>query len=196
MLQNLAQQMISNLCDEAEEYSLVHDELSASSGIHVKGTEGQSESPLWHEIRAFRITGTSFKDYANHPEKMAAALWATKRDLSHLKSIKWGKEKEDVARKDYEEKTGMKVTCCGIFVSRKCPVFAASPDGIVLCPNGRILIEIKCPFSLKDNDLSAPQNLKCAFLDSSLSLKKSHQYFYQIQLGMYVTGCKLTHFIV
>ena len=189
------------------------DPLSTASGVHVSGTELQSESPnlfafvpchdcvdrgerytLWHQIRALRITGTSFKNYAtSDPKKLAASLWAEKPDLSHLKSIQWGREKEDEARRDYQRQTGSNVTCCGIFVSRENSLFAASPDGIV---NG-ILLEIKCPYSIRDIDLNLSKVAhKCSFLDKDLRLRRTHTYFYQIQLGMFVTGCRETHFVV
>ena len=106
-----------------------------------------------------------------------------------------GSEKEEEARLAYELKYGTEVTTCGMFISREKPLFAASPDGLI--ESGQILLEIKCPFSLRDVDLNAPNaKITVPFLDSQLSLRKSHQYFYQIQLGMFVTGCKLTHFFV
>ena len=117
-----------------------------------------------------------------------------KPDLSNLKSIQWGREKEEQARKDYECATGSSVICCGIFISKKNPLFASSPDGLV----NETLLEIKCPYSLKDINLTDPaasKNVKCSFLDRNLNLRRSHLYFYQIQLGMYVTGCRKTHFV-
>ena len=194
--------MLSAQRDEMEDMSEMEEffqdqvSLSTTSGVHVPFTEEQSESWLWHSVRRMRITGSTFKDFAGNPEKMAAAQWSEKKDLSVLKAIIWGKEKESEARSAYEKKTGKKVTCCGIFISRERPLFAASPDGIVEEPTGNVLIEIKCPYSLRDNDLKDPKKVSNYFLDSNLCLKRSHQYFYQIQLGMYVTGCRSTHFIV
>ena len=200
--------MFYHMKTEADFYE--QDPLSTSFGAHVTGTEAQSEclSPckcpmeseclcqsLWHQIRKMRITGTSFKEFSSNPEKLAISQWIKKRDLGHLKSISWGREKESVARLDYEEKTGNRVTNCGIFISKQCPLFAASPDGLVLSDN-IVLIEIKCPFSLKDSDLNPSDVAKCAYLDGNACLRQSHQYFYQIQLGMFVTGAKITHFVV
>ena len=127
---------------------------------------------------------------------MAAHLWKERPDLSKVKAVQWGKEKEEEARKEYEIKTGSKVICCGIFISRERPLFAASPDGLVENSDGRVLIEIKCPWSLKNKDLSTTEIPATSFLDRELKLKRSHSYYYQIQLGMYCTGSKLTHFVV
>ena len=71
------------------------DPLSTSAGIHVTGTENQNDSELWHSLRFLRITGSTFKEYSSNPEKMAAALWKPKQDLSRVKSIQWGRERED-----------------------------------------------------------------------------------------------------
>ena len=129
---------------------------------------------------------------------MAADQWKIKQDLSKLKSIQWGKEKDAEARRQYEEKTGNDVICCGIFISTKNSLFAASPDGIVKQDSGSVLIEIKCPASLREVDLESqlPDTFNSDFLDKQVCLKRNHQYMFQIQLGMYVTGCRKTHFVV
>ena len=183
-------QMLAALAHDVRGHLL--NPLSTLSGVHVGGTEDQSESDLWHNLRKIRITGSSFKDFATNPEKMAAAQWTKKPDISHLNAIKWGKENEDTGRRAYEQKTGNIVTCCGLFISKKNPLFAASPDGIV--QNRGVMIEIKCPHSLKDCDLES--EVTCAFLDKDLLLRRSHGYYYQIQLGMYCTGLKKTDFVV
>ena len=211
VLKALVNRMLDHFNDDVLEYT--QDPLSTASGVHVSGTEGQSESTLgggdshsemdtaklppslWQSIRAMRITGSTFKEYSTNPGKVASSLWSPKPNLSRVKSIRWGTEKEPEARLAYEEKTGLSVTCCGIFVSKSLPLFGASPDGLISCPAGNILLEIKCPFSLKDNDLKIPSKVKIPFLDSNLKLRKTHQYFFQIQLGMFVTGCKSTHFV-
>ena len=190
VLQALVLDMLSNFQDEVMKH--LTDSFSTASGVHVTGTEDQSESDLWHSLRRMRVTGSSFKDFASNPEKMAAKQWSQKPDLGHLTAIKWGNEHEDEARKAYEKKTGNTVSCCGLFISKQTPLFAASPDGIVLS-QGK-MIEIKCPYSLRSHDLKSP--VTCAFLDKDLSLRRSHGYFYQIQLGMFCTGFKKTDFIV
>ena len=91
-------------------------------------------------------------------EKVASALWFKKCDMSHVKSICWGTENVAVARDAYERERGHTVKICGIFISRRRPLFAASPDGIFQDSRSgeNILIEIKCPFALKYHDLTPP----------------------------------------
>ena len=191
VLNQLVFKMLSHFAHDVQGY--LTDPLSTVSGVHVGGTEEQSESDLWHSLRSMRITGSTFKEYANNPIKMAASQWSKKPDLSMLVAIKWGKDNEDTARKAYEKKTGSTVTCCGLFISKRMPLFAASPDGMVLNEGEGTMIEIKCPHSLRQSDLQSP--VSCAFLDKDLSLRKSHSYYFQIQLGMYCTGLKKTDFV-
>ena len=79
-------------------------------------------------------------------------------------------------------------------------MFGATPDGIV----GSHLIEIKCPFILKDaepTDLNGltkqqKQSFFCELSGTDLRLKRSHKYYSQVQAQMFVTGFKKCIFIV
>ena len=70
------------------------------------------------------------------------------------------------------------------------PWLAASPDGIVLDRNENYkLLEIKCPFSCKDNRIDVK------YLQGG-KLQESHAYYTQIQLQMYCTQAKETDLFV
>ena len=94
----------------------------------------------------------------------------------------------------------------GMWIDPAYPQLAASPDGLVNDPTeGKGLLEIKCPYMLRDsqpNDFSAlsssQQNSLCCKLDSCgrLQLKQSHAYYYQIQMQMGVVGMKFCDFVV
>ena len=168
--------------------------------MHVNGTEEQSDSELWHELRKFRVTGSKFKDYVKgDPVKMAAAQWKPPVDLGKVRSVKWGRENEDNARIDYERAKNVKISKCGLFVSDEDPIFAASPDGVN--KSEKCLLEIKCPFSLKDVQLNTLENVPSSQFFTcpeagKLVLKQNHAYFYQVQLAMYVTGYRKTDFMI
>jgi hypothetical protein len=194
VLRSLCIQLETELVGSLSQYE--SSTMTTASGVHVDGTEAQAASPLWHKMRHLRVTGSRFKNFCLNPMKMAKDLWKEHSDLSFVKSIQWGQENEDVARQEYEDKSDCLVTTCGIFVSKENPVFAASPDGLI--QGG--LIEIKCPFSLREEDLfNLSDSAKLLFqyrdTNGNLHLKRSHSYFYQIQLGMFVTGYPFTDFI-
>ena len=69
-------------------------------------------------------------------------------------------------------------------------------DGLI--DNGRGLLEIKCPYSLKDSDLKSETRGGSFYNVSNgkLILRRSHSYFFQIQCQMYVTGARYTDFFI
>jgi hypothetical protein len=84
---------------------------------------------------------------------------------------------------------------------------AVSPDGVIISNRSLVqsmsakgLLEIKCPFSLKDIDVSnMPAVASSQFFtcdNGKLSLKRHHSYYFQIQLGMFVTGCQYSDFVI
>lgn len=190
--QSLADQLSTAPCDVA---------LSTDSGLHIKGTESQGESEDWHKYRNLRVTGSTLKYFISSVSARTALLW-NPPDIGHLIAIKWGRSHEGIARKAYEEQELCNVMLCGFFVSKIDPLFGVSPDGIIVHKDGFIVLEIKCPFTLKDMEFSEVENLPLSKkgtlpfrinLDKSISVKKSHSYYYQIQLSMFVTGAKYAH---
>ena len=81
---------------------------------------------------------------------------------------------------------------------------AASPDGLVLDPSNDDelgLVEIKCPFRAKDATLINLCTGKCNgfFLkhsDGQLSLKRNHDYYYQVQGQMHILKRNWCDFVV
>ena len=57
-------------------------------------------------------------------------MWVEKQDISDLAQIKWGKNNEMKAIEKYNQIYTDPIEKCGIFVSKKIPYVAASPDGI------------------------------------------------------------------
>ena len=79
------------------------------------------------------------------------------------------------------------------------PFLGASPDGIISCVCcGKGVLEIKCPFSIKEG---LPENLdKPDFFmtrqDDRWTLKRDHAYYYQIQLQLQVCQLHYCDFVV
>ena len=96
------------------------------------------------------MTASSMKDWACNAIKKANNIWKPPADLGHVRSIDWGVSHEQLARSEYEKKTGNVVTSVGLCISRKYPVLAASPDGIM----DTKVLEIKCPFVLREHSPS------------------------------------------
>jgi hypothetical protein len=192
--------VLLTLCTEFQiglrDVSRFADALSNDSAFHIAGTEEQNNSPLWHQLRGCRITASRFKDFVTNPLGAAKKVWSAKQDLGHLRSMAWGVDHEPIARLAYIEWTGRSVIEVGLYISKKNPLFGASPDGVL--ENGLGLLEIKCPLSLKDSDLSLVTKSGHFYTcdNGKLKLRHSHPYFYQVQLQMFVTGATYTDFFI
>lgn len=101
---------------------------------------------------------------------------------------------------------GCTIIDCGLVVPHNEPHLAATPDGILQCDcHGRIIIEIKCPYSHRNKLVMDAAREDRSFAlrierdeegEENLVVDKNHQYYYQCQLQMYVTGTKLCYFII
>lgn len=95
----------------------------------------------------------------------------------------------------------------GFFISMETPQVGASPDGIIHCScHGWAAIEIKCPVWMKDMKSleevleyvnKSKKHATCLIIENNeLHLDKDHDYYYQVQLQMYVLKYKFCDFFV
>ena len=113
------------------------------------------------------------------------------------KATEWAKTNEPVVHLEYIKLTPkttrkLSVVETGLFVSCKNPIFGASPDGIVNreCHESGLL-EIKCPWTHRDKseiDYAKLEESCLEVVDNKIALKKSHSYYYQVQMQLAVTG--------
>ena len=89
----------------------------------------------------------------------------------------------------------------GFIINPSFPFLGASPDGAVYDPSNQDqpfgFVEVKCPYSARDKTLEAAANLGfcCTSTSSSLTLKKHHAYYAEIQGQMAIgelTWCDLS----
>ena len=106
-----------------------------------------------------------------------------------------GKTYEKIAISRFENKTGLKVQSCGLFIHENFPFLAATPDGIV---GEDEIVEVKCPFAGRDCEIKPGKNF--AFLnytsDQKVTLKSNHNYMYQIQGQLAISKKKNCYFVV
>lgn len=119
--------------------------------------------------------------------------------------IKWGIDNESIAGSQLlaiftnsESHENLKLIESGLHTSTEFPFIAASPDGIISCDCcGCGCVEVKCPYSIKDEFITA----NCDFLtrsgeDNALRLDLEHKLYYQVQTQMGVTGTDFCYIIV
>ena len=104
--------------------------------------------------------------------------------------MKYGRLKEEDARKKYQDVRGVQALKCGLIISKNFKWLCGSPDAIAIDEEGnRILVEIKCPSSNKQSKI----NVKYV---KNEKLVQSSEYFTQIQLLMFLTKCQLAHLFI
>ena len=111
------------------------------------------------------------------------------KSIQHLPQIRWGNTNEENAASSFFKEAlkhhdTPQIQHCGIFACKQFPFISASPDRIMTCKCcGSHVIEIKCPFSLKDTSFELGWK-SLSFMkkvDGTVSLKRSHKYYVQIQ---------------
>ena len=176
-----------------------------------RATVGQKLNPLWMEYRQSRITASKFGRALKALGQYVAS--GNKNKFSELRrgiigksyytcdAIRWGNDHEAEALKSYERQTGNKVIESGIWVFPEGDL-AASPDGLVLDPKDSTkyigLVEIKCPFRCKGAQIRNGQDWSqlLDYLDKDNRLKRSYEYYHQIQGQLCATNLPWCDFVI
>ena len=158
----------------------------------------QSKSLLWFEQRKGRITASIFgavsKTSLEKPSRSLLDRILQLRPFPNVPALEWGRTNEGVARKAYimavtSNHSHLKVTQTGLHLHSSYPFVGASPDGIVECSCcGLGLLEIKCPYSKRDVDVSrlCDPNFYLKATASGLKLDEKHEYYIQVQGQLFV----------
>ena len=173
-------------------------------------TRSQSKSRIWFQQCAGRITASKFREilHTDYTQPSISAIKSICYPVMHQlmpKACQYGCEHEEQARVKYfddhsKTHSSLIIINCGLILHPLYPFFGTSPDGIIncsCCSSG--VIEIKCPYRCKDksiNELVEERNFCSENVDGSLSLKRNHAYYYQIQLQMKICEVEYCNFVV
>ncbi len=168
-------------------------------------TQHQRLCKRWHEERNYRLTASKFgtvgKRRAPRPPLAKNILYAGTQPISAA-ALKWGCDHEKDAIETYRRRLPpeLQLMPSGIVID-KSGFLAASPDGVVLNTAGEqvSLVEFKCPYSAKHCsvvDACSNSTFFCKLMDGKPVLKRTHNYYYQVQGQMAITGIKVCDFAV
>ncbi|XP_049519214.1 uncharacterized protein LOC125943750 isoform X2 [Dermacentor silvarum] len=157
-------------------------------------TRRQASVTRWHTERRLRITSSSahrIKTRLNNYETLASSLVRPKFFSSAATS--YGKQMETEARAELSTALGAVIHEVGLFIHPEQPWLCCSPDGILDSDGRMYLVEIKCPFSLKDKKLIDHEHEESFvpyihYVNGQLRLKKTHQYYSQMMIMLYILG--------
>ena len=182
-------------------------------------TRSQADNPLWYHHRRLRLTASNFgmvaKRRAKTPVAKAVKNLLYTRSMDS-KAMRWGRVHEDDARQEYVQLLKLShpqatVKLTGLIVDKHEPCLGGSPDGLVSIPkkvepDG--VLEIKCPHSAAEKQFTPQEacslkNFPCKLVTGVreddidlLRLKRKHNYFYQVQGLMAITGRPWCDFVV
>lgn len=159
-------------------------------------TRGQNKNKMWQVERCKRIQSSMFgrvckATAATNFANLAASL--TKYNNVTSNAIKHGVKYEATAVQKFEEMNKISTIESGIVVARSHPYLACSPDRLL---GDDALLEVKCPFSSRDQlitPVTVPYLVSC---DEGLQLDRNHAYYYQIQGQLFCTGRSYCKFVV
>ena len=152
---------------------------------------------MWHQERSWRITASKFGDILTstprrNMEKLCNYL-SNSKELN-TPAILHGKQYEPVAMAKFQEVLGLMVAKCGLFISQDAPFLGATPDGVVGTDG---ILEIKCPYNGRHCNITPGKEFPyLVSTGSSIKLKKTSKYYYQVQGQLLVTRRNKCYFVV
>lgn len=187
-----------------EKPDLTEDQLSAARDKHLQelrenqenrvsieyNTREQSQSDLWETLRRKLLTASNFgricrmRAYTSCASTVKSLIFPA---LTDNVAMAYGRECEDVARKELEKVIKKEIKVCGLFIDPNDPRFAASPDGTI---DEDGIVELKNPH--RAQDLTAKEAMEkypdLNFIDKQTNgMKKTHKWYYQVQGQLHVT---------
>lgn len=185
------------------EVNLVCPITQAEAVSLEQATVGQTSSSAWFEARRNRLTASQFgkvlKRKRDVNEKFLTTLFGESQFSTQ--ATRYGTSHEGDAKQAYcSRKKGVHLHDCGLVVNPAFSFLGASPDAKV-CEDGLTgILEVKCPFNSREKTIQEAVETTNAFClsvqDGVLSLKKTHDYFYQVHAQLMVTGAMYCDFVV
>lgn len=181
---------------------LTEDEIQKVEKI----TRKQRKSKNWILLRAGRITASVFKqsvrtDCKKPSISLIKKICYPEQNKAFSPAILHGIRYEHTAYVTYKNQMRLlhpdfKIRKSGLILNCEYPQFGASPDGITVCKCcGEGILEIKCPELLSKYSFRALQS-KPGFCIKNGELDRNHEYYYQIQMQIFLSNSKYADFVV
>ncbi|KAM7281805.1 uncharacterized protein ISCGN_016724 [Ixodes scapularis] len=165
-------------------------------------TMAQSKCAQWYQERKVRISSTmahTILRTRKTPQDLVASLMNTTSFSSDATT--YGLQTEPKARRRFEEKFGAHIVEVGLLVHQERSWLCGSADGVFQQDGETVLLEIKCPSSIKGQPVVDANKRKTftsclVYINDKLCLKPSHNYYTQVQVLMFVLDLQSCYFYV
>jgi len=196
------EQILDTLSPDLVKFYNENVSVSAEKAIDIARDTASQNEEKWFRERKLRITGSKcYCLYTYSSNKKAD--WAKKirgtfnSNFTGNQATLYGLVNGPVARSLYASKNKCTVVENGLFVNPLLPWLGCSVDGLVVNDEKKpkFSIEIKCLTAGKTKPASdIPKYEKC--FDKDNCLKKRHQFYGQMQLGLLLMGLPKCDFVV
>nr|XP_047144212.1 uncharacterized protein LOC124817832 [Hydra vulgaris] len=214
----------SLLLDENHELLVSQLALSDADVVYIEeATRTQHYSLSWLCQRAGRITGSVIAEvyhasFDSSNVNLVRKICQINKSVIKAQALMWGKNHEKDAIEFYKnicsgnscrEKAlndsipihdDFHVESIGLSVFKNKPWYGASPDGVVFCSCcGYGVLEVKCPYALRDKSLQQEIESGMFYVGKEQDgyfLRKSHNYYFQVQHEIMCTEALFCHFVV
>ncbi|KAJ8303760.1 hypothetical protein KUTeg_018683, partial [Tegillarca granosa] len=116
-------------------------------------TRNQADSEVWIRERGTRITASNFGKIMRSKSAISKQFLRSmfQAQSFNSKPTTYGKVNEKTAKQIHMKKTKNHVHDIGLIVNLKIPFLGTTPDGKVCCDGQSGILEIKCPYSIRDS---------------------------------------------
>lgn len=163
----------------------------------------QSDSGEWLERRRNMLTASLFGNICKRSQSISCANLVKTilygRSLDNIKSIKYGRDHEQLAKRQLCIQQKIVIDDCGLFIDDLFPFLGATPDGLV---NEDTILEIKCPISASGmlfDEAIAKKKItfwKKDLKNNTLFTNTNHNWYYQVQGQLHISNKSLCIFAV
>ena len=210
-MMELAAEFSSTDVNEFTKHLASYWNASRISSVYQMTTE-QAMSEEWVAQRRGRMTASNFhRCYTKCNTLRVSQTADAKALISHLvnkstgidsEACKYGRNMEMHAKRIYcsivkKKHQNMLFNDSGLLIMKGKPYIAASTDLDIECHCcGKGHVEIKCPYTIR-NENPSEDNLKYLEIrNGKLRLKQNSNYYHQIQGQMGVSGCSYADFFI
>ncbi|XP_077500074.1 uncharacterized protein LOC144110880 [Amblyomma americanum] len=189
--------LATNENDEDMSYYMANIVQTAEQIVETeRKTRGSERDFLqWKKMRACRISASSrpHNILKSRKERHVLAEEFLSERSFWSSATAYGNALEEEAIESFSKQIEAEVHKCGLVIMLEQPWLCCTPDAIVVQGPTASLLEVKCPYSCRDKPIvDFESNISgvpyLVFQDGKLELKRTHVYYTQVQVSMYVLG--------